>query len=158
VRLPDMSVEQAAKGWLESYVAVNRREADRPLAAQRVRDYLVPHLGHYLVERVTTEHMRAYRLQLERTHLSTQSVAHILSDCRCFLRWCQETGLGDGVPVPRKFLPKIQERPPDRLSEEDVAKLVKLPEPYGFLSRFLLSTGLRWGELTRATTADVQAG
>ncbi len=157
-RLPDLTVKKAAQMWLDSYIATNRREADRPLAAQRVRDYLSPALGHFLLERVSSEDLRRYRLKLERGHLSRQSVAHVLSDCRCFLRWCEDSGLIDRAPIPRKFLPKMQERPPDRLQDEDEAKLVVLPEPFGFIARFLLSTGLRWGELVRTTTADVQGG
>jgi integrase len=156
VRLPDLTVKKAAQTWLDTYIATNRREADRPLAAQRVRDYLVPALGQHLLERVSSEDLRRYRLKLEQGHLSKQSVAHVLSDCRCFLRWCHDAGLVDRVVVPRKFLPKIQERPPERLSDEEVGKVVAVREPFGFIARFLLSTGLRWGELARATTADVQ--
>ena len=158
VRLPDLTVKHAAGSWLESYVATARRPEDRPLAAQRVRDYLVPALGHFLVERVSPEDLRRYRLRLEAGHLSRQSVAHVLSDCRCFFRWCQETGLIDRVPVPRKFLPKIQERPPDRLDEADVAKVVALQEPFGFIARFLLATGLRWGEFFRLSSGDIRGG
>src|SRR6185436_10106021 len=29
------------------------------------------------------------------------------------------------------------------------------PEPYGFICRLLVETGLRWGELTRAKASDV---
>ena len=60
--------------------------------------------------------------------------------------------------MPRKLLPRIQERPPDRLSAEEVAKLVALPEPYGFVIRFALGTALRWSELCRAQASHVDAG
>jgi len=157
VHWPSLTVKKAAELWLESYVGVNRRVADRKLAAQRVRDYLVPALGHYRVARVRGEHLRRYRLGLEQGHLSPQSVAHVLADCRCFLRWCEESGLIDRAPIPRKFLPRLQERAPDRLTDDEVKKLVALREPFGFYARFLLSTGLRWGEFARLSTADVQA-
>lgn len=156
VRLPELTVKQAAERWLETYVPTARRKEDHQLAKQRVRDYLAPHMGHLLLERVTSEHLRHYRIALEGSHLSKQSVAHILSDCRCLLRWCQDTGLLDRSPVPRRFLPKIQERPPARLSDEEIEKVCSLKEPYGFYARFLLSTGLRWGEFVRAKTTDVQ--
>ena len=54
------------------------------------------------------------------------------------------------VPFPRKLMPKIDERPPDRLSEDEVKRVLALPEPYGFVIRFGLLTGLRWGEMCRA--------
>ncbi|MGH7742642.1 MAG: tyrosine-type recombinase/integrase, partial [Candidatus Eiseniibacteriota bacterium] len=155
-RLPDLTVKSASEMWLENYISIHRRADDRPLAMQRVRDYLVPALGHFLLDRVRPEDLRRYRGRLEAGHLSRQSVAHVLSDARCFFRWCEEAGLVDRAPIPRKLLPKIQERAPERLSDENMAKVVALPEPYGFLGRFLLSTGLRWGELVRASTHDVQ--
>lgn len=150
-----ITVEEAARRWLSSYVPTVRRSEDQGLAAQRVRDYLAPFLGHVLLSRLTAEDLRAYRLHLQKTHLSVQSVKHILSDCRCLLNWCEDSGLIDRSPFPRRLLPKIQERPPDRLSDEEVEQVCSLPEPYGFLCRFLVGTGLRWGELVRACTADV---
>jgi integrase len=68
----------------------------------------------------------------------------------------EEDGLVTRSPVPRKLLPRIQERPPDRLTDEEVAKPVNLPEPYGFTIRLALVTGLRWGELTRAQASHVE--
>src|SRR3989442_5393986 len=47
-------------------------------------------------------------------------------------------------PFPRKVLPKVPERDPARLSDEEVAKLVVMPEPWGFVARFAIGTGLRW--------------
>src|SRR5437773_10280040 len=49
------------------------------------------------------------------------------------------------------MMPKIHERAPDRLNDEELERLCMIDEPYGFLVRFLLSTGLRWGELKRAS-------
>lgn len=158
VRLPDLTVKRAADDWLESYVATARRPEDRPLAAQRVRDYLVPAIGHLLVTRVTVDDLRRYRLRLERGHLSRQSVRHVLADCRCFFRWCEDSGLLDRAPVPRKFLPRIQERPPDRLTEEQILLACSLPDPWGFICRLGAGTGLRWGELERLQATDLQHG
>jgi integrase len=44
------------------------------------------------------------------------------------------------------------------LSEEELSKVCSLPDPYGLVCRFLVSTGLRWGEATRAQARDVQGG
>ena len=116
-------------------------------------------MGYMLLCKVTREDLRAYRLWLERKRtISLQTVAHILSDARCFFRWCEDSGFIDACPVPRKLLPRIQERPPDRLTEEEVAKVVTLPEPYGFVIRFALGTGLRWSELCRAQASQIENG
>ncbi len=54
------------------------------------------------------------------------------------------------------LLPRVQERPPDRLMDDEVAALARLPEPFGFVIRLGLGTGLRWGELCRAQATDVE--
>lgn len=155
---PTSTVATAVRRWLSVYVATQRRPEDRQLAAQRVRDYLEPAIGHVLLHRLTKDHLRSYRLRLEGSHLSRQSVRHVLSDARCFLNWCEDTGLIDHAPIPARLLPRMQERPPDRLSDEAVAKVVALPDPYGYICRFGLGTGMRWGEMVRAQSTDVAGG
>jgi integrase len=154
----EVTLGKVAEQWLETYVPTTRNPKDVRLASQRVRDFLRPSLGHILLHKLTAEDLRAYRLQLERSRLSPQTVKHVLSDARCFLNWCEDTGLLDRSPFPRRLMPRVQERPPDRLTDEEVTALVSLPEPYGFVCRFALTTGLRWGELARAQATDIQRG
>ena len=166
---PQVTVEEAARRWLSGYVATGRGERDQRLAGQRVRDFLVPRLGHLLLRRISAEDIRGYLLWLlgrkKRSKkrvlevpLSRQSVRHILSDLRCLLNWCEDSGLVDRSVFPRRVLPKVQERPPDRLTDEQVEQVCSLEEPYGFIARLLVSTGLRWGEAARAQAADLQNG
>ena len=156
----EMLVREAARRWLESHVAIQRTlPRDQKLARRRVEMYLDPCLGDRLLQRLTRDDLRGYRLYLERLgHLSPQSVRHILADARCFLRWCEDSGLIDRAPIPRKLLPRVQERPPDRLTDEEVERILRIPEPYAFICRLGLGTGLRWGELVRASASDVQNG
>jgi len=49
-------------------------------------------------------------------------------------------------------------KPPPPFFETEIAVLVGLPEPYGFVIRFALATGLRWGELVRARADHVENG
>src|SRR5262249_7297970 len=113
-----LSVEEAARRWLSTYVATNRSGASlQKLAAQRVRDYLNPLLGHLLLGRVTRNDVRKYRLAVEssvfeeddghrerrRTRpLSPQTVRHILSDLRCLLNWCVESEFIERSPFPQE--------------------------------------------------------
>jgi integrase len=152
----ELTVEEAAEQWLTSYVPVQRK--DQALARQRVRDYLVPCLGHIVLGRLTREDCRSYRLWLERRGKSLQTVRHILSDLRCLLNWSEDSGLIDRSPFPRKILPKVQEHPPDRLTEENLLSVCSLPDPHGLVCRLLASTGLRWSEAVRAQAADIQHG
>jgi integrase len=153
------TVLQAAERWLASYIETQRTETGRRTAAQRVRDFLDPFMGHMVLERVQGEDIRSYRLWLERkTRLSPTSIWHLLSDCRCLFRWCEDAGLLERSPFPRRVMPKLQERPPDRLSDEAADVLRALPEPHGFVCRLALGTGLRWAELCRAQASDVERG
>ena len=151
------SIGAACERWLQSYVRTQRSEKGQRITAQRVRDYVEPFFGHMLVERVSGEDVRSFRLWLEtRTALSVGSVWHVLSDVRCLLNWCADSGLVERSPFPRRIMPRLQERPPDRLTDEDAARVAAVAEPYGFVCRLALGTGLRWGELCRAQAADVK--
>ena len=154
--LVEMMVRDAAKRWLESYIATCRGPKDQANAAQRVRDYLEPFMGYKLLAKVTKEDLRAYRLWLEKRCRTLVTVRHILADAKCMFRWCEDSGWLDRNPVPRKLLPKLQERPPDRLSDGEVEAILGVPEPYAFIVRLGLGTGLRWGELVRAQRSDVE--
>jgi integrase len=151
-----LTVKEAAAKWLETYVATNRAPKQRVMAAQRVRDYLEPFMGFKLLARVEREHLRAMRLWLERQGKKPLTVRHVLADVKCFLRWCEDTGWLDRAPIPHRLLPKSQERPPDRLSDSEVEALLGVPEPYAFIVRLALGTGLRWGELTRVGSSELE--
>lgn len=151
-----LTVTEAAGRWLETYIATARTEKGRRTAATRVRMYLKPFFAFVPLWKVGPEHIRRYRLWLEGHDISPTTVWHILSDVRCLLRWCEEVGLVERSPFPRRVMPRLQEQPPDRLSEAEVARLLAIREPYGFVVRLALGTGLRWGELTRAQASHVE--
>lgn len=159
-RMPraDLTVVRAAQHWLKQYVATARNEKQQVMAASRVRKYVEPFFGAALLQRLTREDLRSYRLWLEKHGISANTVGHILSDVRCFLNWAEDAGLVDRSPFPRRIMPRIQERPPDRLTDEEAEMLKALPDPHGFVCRLALGTGLRWGELTRAQSKDVERG
>ena len=147
----------ACESWLKSYVATQRSKKGQGTAAQRIRDYIEPYFGHLLIEQVRSEDVRSFRLHLEsQTSLSVGSVWHVLSDLRCLLNWCADSGLIERSPFPRRVMPRLQERPPDRLSDEQAEQLAALEAPYGLVCRLALGTGLRWGELCRAQAADIK--
>ena len=109
--------------------------------------------------RCVAERPAGQALWLDRnTKLSLTSVWHLLSDCRCLFNWCEEAGLVTRTPFPRRVMPKLQERPPDRLTDEETDTLRALPDPHGFVCRLAMGTGLRWGELCRAQASDVERG
>jgi integrase len=125
------------------------------LAHQRVRDYLKPFLGRYVAARVKRDDLRRYRLWLEAKELAALSVVHILADARCMFLWAEDSGYIERAPIPKRLLPRIQERPPDRLTDEEVRRLLEVEEPWGFAIRLGLGTGLRWGEMARAQASHL---
>jgi integrase len=151
-------VRKLASQWLDTYVKTMRSPDNQRKAAARVRLYLVPFLGERPIARVTREHLRAYRVWLEEKPISLQTVKHILSDARCFFHWAEDAGYVGRSPFPKRLQPKLQEKPPDRLTEAEVATLLRLPEPYGFVIRFAFATGLRWAELVRTRRDHVENG
>ena len=154
----EIKVRDAARQWLKSYVPTARQEKGQRLALRRIEKYFDPFFGHLLLRRVSREHLRAFRLHLEQLDLQPRTVQHVLSDARCLFNWCEDAGLVERSPFPRRIMPRIQEQPPDRLTDEEAEQLRCLPEPHGFVCRLALTTGLRWGELTRAQASDLERG
>ena len=153
-----VTVKAVMPQWLEESVRTGRNEKGYSEAHSRARRLFLPFLGHRRISSVTVNDLRAYRLWLEGHGLAPATVAYALGDARAFFYWCVESQLLDRAPVPRRLLPRLPERPPERLTEEEVQILASLPDPHGFVLRLALATGLRWGELVRAQRADVQRG
>ena len=128
------------------------------LARQRIADYLIPTLGQVALRDLSSDDLRRYRLRLEARGLSQLSVMHILSDARCLLNWAVDSGRLARSPFPRRIMPRICERAPDRLADAEVARLTALADPYGWTVRLGIGSGLRWGELLRVRRADLQHG
>ncbi|MGH8262781.1 MAG: tyrosine-type recombinase/integrase [Steroidobacteraceae bacterium] len=82
---------------------------------------------------------------MTRPKLKPGTVLHYLRDLRIV-----------ESPWPRRdFMPTPKKRPPDRLTDAEVAKLISLPDPLGFNLRLAIGTGCRWGELSRLQRTDL---
>lgn len=139
-------------------MATARNEKGQKLARQRVEWYVKPYLGVRPVTNVSANHLREYRLWLEGREISLQTVAHILSDVRCLFGWAEDSGYVVRSPFPKRLMPRIQERPPDRFTDQEVDCLLGIPEPWAFVMRLGLGTGLRWSEMARAQASHLQDG
>jgi len=139
------------------YVATSRRPRDQRMARVRVEKYLGAFMGPTPLAQVSGDQLRAYRLWLERPEagISPQTVVHLLSDARCFFNWAVAEGHLDRSPFPRRLLPRLQERPPDRLTDDEVARLLQIEEPFRYTLVLGLATGLRWGELVQVRAEHV---
>jgi len=153
-----VTVAQVAAQWVLLYVATARSAKNMGMAAQRVRDYLVPFMGEAPITAVRPDTVRGYRLHLHDRGLAPRTVRHLLTDLRCMLGWASESGIVERSPFPRRVMPRIQEEPPDRLWPDEVEALLAIPEPFAFVVRLGLGTGLRWGELCRSRREHVELG
>jgi integrase len=151
-----LTASQAHERWRTNYVPTRRRPKDQRNTAARWRLHVEPVLGGRLLPKLTGEDIRRCARILGESKLSPRSQAHALADLRCFLNWCVEAGLLDRSPFPRRVMPRVEERPPNRLTDEEVEAILAVSEPHGFVIRFYLGTGLRWGEGCRAQRAHVQ--
>jgi len=151
-----LTVCQAAEEWFRTYVPNARSPYGVKQTEDRIERFLEPFLGHLFLHRLGPQDLRAYRLWLEAKNLAPLTVKHILGDARCLLNWAEDAGYLDRSPFPKRIMPRIEERPPDRLTDEEVERVVRIPDPHGFVVRLALATGLRWGELTRAMSSDVE--
>ncbi|HET9327996.1 MAG TPA: site-specific integrase [Candidatus Eisenbacteria bacterium] len=149
------SVAEILESWLKIDVPTRRNELGQRDTRSRMHRYVLSSLGHCKLTAITPGRLQELRLELDASGLSAQSVVHVLSDVRRFLNWCAESGYVDRSPFPRRLFPRLQERPPDRLTDEEAEILRRVGEPYGFTCRLALGTGLRWGELCRAQASDV---
>ncbi len=144
----DLTVTVAAERWLELYVKSRRCESGQRDTRSRVEHYLVPFLGHLLLDELTSDQLWSYRQWLDQQHLRPATVYQVLGDCRCMLLWHKK-------PFPRRIMPTIRRAPPKRVSDQEAEILKGLPEPYGFVCRLALGAGMRWGELCRAQASDL---
>jgi integrase len=171
-------LEEATKDWLAIFIATRRTENGQKLAKLRAERYALKFFTpDLLLEKLTGDHIRQYRVWLEKQprnskrekrvkdappdetkRLSPNTVGHLLSDFRALLNWCVDSGRIPSSPFPRRVMPRIQEALPKGLSDDAVAKLTALPEPYGFVWRLLVGTGLRWSEACNARTDHVRDG
>ncbi len=152
-----MSLVDAARRWLASYVATTRNAKGQRLACTRLIRYTLVHFGDVPIGTISGDGIRELRLALEHEwQLSPHTATHVLSDLRCLLRWAVSEGLLERSPFPPRVMPRIPEIAPRGLGELEVARLTSLPGLPGFVLRLLIGTGLRWAEACRATRVDVR--
>jgi integrase len=153
----ERTVKEGVERWLETAIATSRIPSGCRDVTARIQRYVLPILGQSRLSQVKPDDLLALRAQLEGQGLRPTLVHRVLSDVRAFFRWAALEALFiKEPPIPRRFLPRLQQRFPRRLSDEEVRLVTGIREPYGFAMRLALATGLRWGELTRAKSSDVR--
>jgi len=155
---PDLTVTVAAKRWLKEQIDPVHQPANRATIRSRVESSLLAYLGSRPLRSIRRADCHAYKahLRVTRPKLKPGTLLHYLRDLRELLNWAEDVELIVESPWPRRdFMPKSKKRPPDRLTDSEVTKLVSLPDPLGFNLRLAIGTGCRWGELCRLQRTDL---
>ena len=164
------TVEALANEWVGS--RKRRNAAGRALAAARVTKYLAVHFRDRTAGSLDLADCVRYREFLDDyeeelldgtvVKLSPTTITHVLADFRCMLRWGVQVGKLVRNPMPSEaaelVFPKIEARPPDRLTDEELVAVCSIQDPHGFVCRLGAGTGMRWGEMCRAQASHVRAG
>ncbi len=170
-----VTLKEAVSGWLAYLETKRPNPKDQKLAKVRTEQYLLKYFDPEMrLGTLTREHVLQYRAWLDKLtvkawrkgdapaearRLSARTVTHILSDFRALLKWAEFSDRIDRSPfVSKLVMPRVAESAPKGLSPTEIAKLTSLPGEYGWTWRFLIGTGLRWGEATRARADHVRDG
>jgi len=144
------TVAELAAKWLKSYVPEHRpRAKDQRLAAQRMRDHILPIIGQVNLLQVRKHHLTGLKASLRDKGLAVNSQRHILSDARTMFSFAVDEEIMDFSPFAgKKVLPPKPERIyPRYLTDIEFARILAVaPEPFRSCIVFNVQTGLRWSE------------
>ncbi|OGC12442.1 tyrosine recombinase XerC [candidate division WOR-1 bacterium RIFOXYA12_FULL_52_29] len=141
---------QQINGFL-NYLKTERNYSPHTTSNYR-RDlfFLTAFLKDREINRLTA---REYLVQLEKRSFARRSIARKLSAARSFFRYLLREKLTEGNPFDLLLTPKIQKKLPNFLYPEEMAKLLKAPnpDPLGTRDRaiieLLYGSGIRVAEL-----------
>lgn len=113
------------------------------------------------IEAVTREHVETYIVWLLE-HRASSSARTRYAALRSWFRWLVDEGEIPASPMARMHEPKVVDRPPAVLSDEQVKKLLKVCEGTDFAARrdlavvrVMLDTGARVGEMIKMRVEDI---
>ena len=154
------TMRDLARLWVKRYIPTARTGKNAVFAGQRVEQHLcTAEIADIRATALTGDDLRAYRLALEAKGLTVQTVSLYLRDLGCMLRWAIGQRYIVRNPWPKKgLLPRLPDKVADALSEDEIARLTALEEPFGFALRLALGCGARWAELCAMRREDLIEG
>jgi len=117
---------------------------------------LIRYLGDKNIEEVTLPELKQYLIN-QTQHLKPSSLSHRVRFIKSFFRWAYDEALTSRNTASKLREPKLGDRIPKALSEEDLETLREgctTPLEHA-LVEFLYSTGCRLGEVTNLNISDI---
>ncbi len=112
-----------------------------------------------------TAAIRGFLAELHRRGVARSSTARKLSAVRAFVRFLRHEGTLDNDPAELMTAPKLDQKIPAHLTEQDMSRLLETPDASGPLGRrdraileLFYASGLRLSELVGLDLADVNFG
>jgi integrase len=134
------------------------RRSPRALSNSRsnFKHMIAPTLGSMDVADIRKVELRQLVAELVGQGYAAWTIQGALTTLRCVLNHAVEEEIISVVPSFKDVAPRVVERAPDRLTDEEIPKLLAVAwEPWRFAFELCLLTGIRWGELRRLTWRHV---
>ena len=144
----EVTVDSFSSRWLKERIQQGRAPQQVKLASQRYQDYIRPVMGKSRLGDVSPADFRKIRALCEKKGLAPATVRHVLGDAGNLFRYAVECGYINSSPFLASVMPKLQQRAPKRLSNEEIEKILSVtPERYLLAVKLALGTGVRWAEI-----------
>lgn len=127
------------------------------LYRQRVKDHILPHLGHYPVARITPFMVSAWLEELEKKGASAALRAECLKLVRRSLTQCVDYGYLKTNPAKKVSMPRKERREIHPLDADQVRRFLAVARRHrlGALWLLALDSGMRMGEMLALLWEDV---
>ena len=111
---------------------------------------------------VTAEQLQTYVLELEEQGRKAATISRFIASAKAFFSWQVTEGLRADNPAKGLKAPKIEKKPPEILSEEEIKRLLDQPSSHApkelrdkAMMELLYATGIRVTELISLELSDV---
>lgn len=154
---PRQTVAQFMTYWLEEIVKRHRRHSTYDNYEQKCRLYIVPHIGHVYLDKLTSAHIQKMVNALSDTHLSPRTVYHALAVLRNALSAAVRQGYIARNVAQLVDTPSVPEFQGRVLTLDQVHTLLAHVETHRLAALYHIAAfrGLRQGELLNLTWADI---
>lgn len=160
VKAKEPTVAELAERHIKGLTGVSTRT--REDNRRDVRNHIAPELGALPVSAVDVERVKAWVNARHDSGMAPKTLRNVHGLLSAIFSTAVAVKLREDNPCRGVRLPEVEGEEMVFLDEREFAVLVAhVPEHYRLFVRFLVGTGLRWGEATALTPADVtftQAG